>query len=56
MNYILSEDKNYNNSNKNTHINENIINSHFPIINENSINEYAVCICGPPSFNKLCEK
>lgn len=47
--------ENYENGNKG-HINENIINKYFPIFNEDSKNEYAVCICGPPGFNKLCEK
>lgn len=56
MHYILSDDENCKNGNKNVHIDENIINKYFPIINENSINDYAVCICGPPGFNNLCEK
>ncbi|VVC44975.1 Hypothetical protein CINCED_3A007165 [Cinara cedri] len=53
--YILSEKENYESGDEG-HVDENIINKYFPVFNDNTKNEYAVCICGPPGFNKLCEK
>jgi len=38
------------------HIDESVVTKYFPTLNEESLNEYAVCVCGPPGFNKLCEK
>lgn len=55
VHYILSEKENLKDGNKG-YIDENVIAKYFPLINENSKNEYGVCICGPSGFNKLCEK
>jgi len=51
----LSEEENSKGDTKG-HIDENVIIKYFPSINDDLKNEYAVCICGPPGFNKLCEK
>lgn len=55
VHYMLSDDENNEGSRKG-HIDENVISKYFPTLNEDLKNEYAVCICGPPGFNKLCEK
>jgi len=55
LHYILSEEENIDDGEKG-HINENVVAKYFPTLDEHSKNEYGVCICGPPGFNKLCEK
>lgn len=55
VNYILSDEENGIDIDK-THIDENVIGKYFPTLDDNAKNDYAVCICGPPGFNKICEK
>ncbi|XP_060876467.1 cytochrome b5 reductase 4 [Metopolophium dirhodum] len=55
VHYILSEEENSKGDTRG-HIDENVIIKYFPSLHNDLKNEYAVCICGPSGFNKLCEK
>lgn len=55
VSHILSEEENCEDSEK-RYIDESVIAKYFPTLDDNTKNDYAVCICGPPGFNKICEK
>lgn len=55
VHYILSEEENCI-GDKKKGIDDSVITNYVPVLNEESKDNYAVCICGPPGFNKLCEK